>query len=107
MTATNVNQRFGILDLGVDNSVNSFKEKISDDSKINVGYMVLEPRVFDYIDGDDTAFEKEPLEGLVRDRELMAYVHEGFWQCMDTKREKDKLEELWASGKAPWKVWED
>ena len=69
--------------------------------------MVLEPGIFDLIEGDTTVFEKEPLEKVAKMGELKAYKHDGFWQCMDTKREKEKLEELWASGKAPWKVWED
>ena len=107
LTATDVNQRFGVLDLSEDNTVNEFKEKISDGSKINVGYMVLNPKIFDYIEGDQTVFEKEPLQDLAKEGELKAYMHNGFWQCMDTKREKDKLEEMWANGTAPWKVWED
>lgn len=69
--------------------------------------MVFEPDIFDYIEGDNTIFEKEPLSNLVKDGQLAGYVHKGFWQCMDTIREKQKLEELWASGKAPWKLWED
>ena len=68
--------------------------------------MVLEPEVFDYIEGDKTVFEKEPLEQLVKDGQLNAYKHNGYWQCMDTQREKEKLEELWNSGNAPWKVWD-
>ncbi len=69
--------------------------------------MVCEPQVFDYIEGDETVFEKEPLENLSHDGQLMAYKHNGFWQCMDNQREKDKLEKLWGSGKAPWKIWTD
>lgn len=106
LTATDVKQRFGVLDLN-GSIVNTFKEKISDGSKINVGYMVLNPEIFDYIEGDTTVFEKEPLERVARAGELRAYVHHGFWQCMDTKREKDMLENMWASGNAPWKVWEN
>ena len=67
--------------------------------------MVLEPGVFDYIDGDDTIFEQEPLERLARDGQLNSYKHYGFWQCMDTMRDHERLEELWAAGNAPWKVW--
>jgi len=63
--------------------------------------------VFNYIDGDSTVFEKEPLETLAKEGQLMAYKYEGFWQCMDTQRDKTQLEEMWASGKAPWKVWEE
>ena len=76
-----------------------------DGSRINAGYMVMEPEVFDYIEGDKTVFEKEPMERLAADGQLMAYRYDGYWQCMDTKREHDKLEELWDSGKAPWKTW--
>ena len=72
---------------------------------INGAYFVLEPEVFDYIDGDDTQWEKEPLEHLARDGQLMAYRHESFWQCMDTLREKHILETLWQHGDAPWKLW--
>lgn len=107
LTATDLIQRFGVLDMDDSNSVHAFKEKVSDGTRINVGYMVLEPVVFDYIEGDNTVFEKYPLEELARENELNAYIHNGFWQCMDTKREKDKLEELWASGSAPWKMWDD
>ena len=86
--------------------ITAFREKSDfDGSRINAGYMVMEPEVFDYIEGDSTVFEKEPLQKLSDEGQLMAYRHDGFWQCMDTKREKDKLEELWASGKAPWKCW--
>jgi len=67
---------------------------------------VLEPQVFDYIDGDHTQWEKEPLERLAAEGQLMAYRHEGFWQCMDTLREKHLLNTLWESGKAPWKIWD-
>ena len=74
---------------------------------INVGYMVCESKIFDYLEGDSTVLEKEPIENMVADEELIAYKHTGYWQCMDTLREKEKLEELWASGNAPWKVWKD
>lgn len=74
---------------------------------INGAFFVLEPGVFDYIDGDDTVWEREPLERLARDGQLMAYRHRSFWQCMDTLREKYILESLWQSGKAPWKIWEE
>lgn len=106
LTSVNVNQRFGILDIGKNNDILAFREKSSDDgSKINAGYMVLEPEIFDYIEGDDTVFEKAPLERLAAEGQLKSFYHNGYWQCMDTKREKDKLEELWASGNAPWKKW--
>ena len=65
----------------------------------------MKPEIFDFIKGDDTIFEQEPLQALVDRRELMSFYHNGFWQCMDTQREKNKLEELWQSTKAPWKIW--
>ena len=68
--------------------------------------MVLEPKIFDYLEGDTTVFEKGPLRQLANEGELKAYMHAGFWQCMDTKRERDKLEMLWKNGEAPWKLWE-
>ena len=108
MSAINVGQRFGVLDIEDDNSIKAFREKSdSDGSMINAGFMVLQPEIFDYIHGDSTIFEKEPLESVARQGQLMAYKHSGFWQCMDTQRDKQKLEELWASGKAPWKVWDN
>ena len=108
MTAVHVEQRFGVLDINRETlSVTAFREKSqADGSRINAGYMVLKPEIFDYIDGDSTIFEQEPLRRLADIGELRAYKHNGYWQCMDTKREMEKLEELWASGKAPWKVWE-
>lgn len=69
--------------------------------------MVCNPGIFDYLEDDRTVLEQKPMRALAKDGELMSYYHEGFWQCMDTKREKDLLEELWDSGKAPWKVWND
>lgn len=108
MTAIKISQRFGVLDIAPNGTVETFREKdVNDGARINGGYMVLEPKIFDYIDDDTTVFEKKPLESLVELGELKAYKHNGFWQCMDTKREMDMLEELWASGQAPWKTWED
>lgn len=109
LTAVNVGQRFGVLDIdGEDGTIKKFREKFeSDGSRINGGYMVLEPEIFKYIEGDETVFEKEPLEAVAKLGQLKAYKHDGFWQCMDTQREKERLEELWASGNAPWKVWKD
>ena len=78
---------------------------MSDGAPINAGYMVLQPEVFDLIDGDDTVFERKPLETLASEGELMSYIHEGFWQCMDNVREKEMLEKLLQAGKAPWKKW--
>lgn len=106
LTAVNVDQRFGVLDISDENTITSFREKNQGDgSRINAGYMVLEPEIFDFIKGDDTVFEKEPLEKVAEMGQLSAFKHDGYWQCMDTKREKDKLDELWNSGKAPWKLW--
>lgn len=108
LTAVHVEQRFGVLDINSDSfEVEAFREKsLSDGSRINAGYMVLEPEVFNYIEGDNTVFERDPLQKIAENHELKAFEHNGYWQCMDTQREKEKLEELWDSGKAPWKVWE-
>ena len=106
MTAINVGQRFGVLDIDSNNNINAFREKSdSDGSMINGGFMVLEPQIFEYIEGDSTIFEKAPLETVAKIGELVAYKHKGFWQCMDTQRDKNQLEELWESGKAPWRKW--
>lgn len=110
LTAVQAGQRFGVL--GIDDNdptkINQFREKKENDSSaINGGFMVLEPEVFDYIEGDSTTFEKEPLERLAEEGQLMAYRHDGFWQCMDAIRDKNQLEALWNSGKAPWKTWKD
>lgn len=106
VTSISVNERFGVLDVNDNGEIKSFREKSEmDKSRINGGFMVLEPKVFDYLSGDNTVFEKEPLKKLSTEGELMAYKHEGFWQCMDTKREHDKLEEMWKNDTAPWKTW--
>lgn len=103
----NFGQTKGIIDVGDDGVVNAFREKADRDADlINIGYMVFEPSIFNYIEGDNVMLEREPMTKLISERQLVGYVHEGFWQCMDTKREKDKLEEYWVSGKAPWKIWE-
>lgn len=108
LTAAAVSQRFGVLGIGAAREVLSFREKkTSDQARVNAGYMVLEPEIFQYIQGDDTVFEKEPLEALTRNGQLMAYIFDGYWQCMDTKREMDQLNRLWDSGQAPWKKWEE
>lgn len=108
LTSVMLEQTKGILNIGGDNAVKSFREKnLSDGAPINAGYMVLNPKVFDYIEGDQTVFEKEPLERLAAEGELMSYRHKGFWQCMDNKREMDMLEKLLETGNAPWKKWED
>lgn len=106
LTAVQPGSRFGVLNLE-NNLVTSFREKNDRDSDwINAGFMVLEPKILDYITGD-YMFEGKPLEDLVRDRQLACFKHNGFWQCMDTMRDKEKLESLWNAGKAPWKVWND
>ncbi len=108
LTAVHVGQRFGVLDIDRnDRTIRAFREKSSaDGSRISAGFMVLEPEIFDYIEGDNVIFEKETLVRLVEEKQLNAYKHDGFWQCMDTQREKIMLEEQWASGNAPWKVWD-
>lgn len=105
VTAVRPPSRFGRLEIE-GSQVKRFDEKpLQGEAWINGAFFVLEPQVFQYIEGDSTLFEREPLENLARDGELMAYQHEGFWQCMDTIRDKVKLEALWANGDAPWKVW--
>lgn len=107
LTAVMQDQSKGVLDIGGDNAVKSFREKkLSDGAPINAGYMVLNPEIFDYIEGDDTVFEREPLEKLADEGQLMSYMHRGFWQCMDNIREKEMLEKLIAGQKAPWMKWE-
>jgi len=107
VTAVRPPPRFGHLVLEGDR-VAQFKEKSQDfEGWINGAFFVLEPEVFDYIEGDETQWEKEPLEKLASDGELMAYRHTGFWQCMDTLHEKLLLEKLWQSGQAPWKTWKE
>ena len=107
MTAVKPEGRFGILDLKGD-CIASFREKSKQDvGYINGGYMIVEPEIFKYIAGDETTFEREPLETIANEGQLMAYKYNGFWQCMDTMRDRQKLEELWDAGKAPWKVWSD
>ncbi|MDZ7372421.1 MAG: glucose-1-phosphate cytidylyltransferase [candidate division KSB1 bacterium] len=106
LTAVRPPARFGHLELDGDQVVEFSEKPQTKEGWINGAYFVLEPGVFDYIDGDDTQFEREPLERLARDGQLMAYRHTSFWACMDTLRDKKRLEELWQSGKAPWKIWE-
>jgi len=106
ITAIQLGQRFGILDIEDDNTISSFREKSDDDSaRINGGYMVLEPEVFNYLEDDTTVFEQGPMKQMAADGQLVAYQYDGYWQCMDTKREMDKLNELIDSGKAPWMKW--
>ena len=108
MTAIQPGGRFGTLDIDESNTIERFSEKRKEDGGwINGGYMVIEPQVIDYIDGDQTVFEREPLERLAAEGQLQAYKHDGFWQCMDTLRDKNLLEELLEQNKAPWKIWEN
>ena len=108
LTAVMLEQQKGVLDIGGDNAVHAFREKsLSDGAPINAGYMVLNPEIFDYIEGDETVFEKGPLSKLAQEGQLMSYRHKGFWQCMDTKREMDMLEKLIAKGNAPWIKWKN
>jgi len=106
ISAVNEGQRFGVLDIKNDNTISAFREKNDNDgSMINAGFMVLEPKIFDFIEGDNTVFEKDPLEKVAHIGELKAYKHNGFWKCMDTQRDKQQLEELWMNGNAPWRKW--
>ena len=104
VTAAQPPGRFGLLDVEGD-SVGAFKEKPEEGGWVNGGFFVLEPGVLPYIEEDETIWEREPMENLARDNQLAAYKHDGFWQPMDTLRDKNLLEELWDSGQAPWKVW--
>ena len=107
LTAIQPGGRFGVLDIDDSQTVRQFSEKAKEDGGwINAGFMVLEPEAFSYIEGDQTYFEKEPLENMALDGKLAAYRHEGFWKCMDTMRDKGMLDELWNKGNAPWKRWE-
>lgn len=107
LSTYNIGQRFGVLEVNEENEVYNFREKSNDDgSLINIGYMVLNPNIFNYLDGDSCVFEKKPLESLAKDGQLKSYKHNGYWQCMDTKRDMDYLNELWNNNKAPWKVWD-
>jgi len=106
VTATQPTGRFGALTLDKNSLVKNFMEKpIGDGGWINGGFFVMQPDVFRYIDGDSTTLEQEPMEKLAGEEQLLAFKHYGFWQAMDTLREKHQLEELWASRKAPWKLW--
>ncbi len=106
LTAVQPPGRFGLANINEDDEVVSFVEKpVGDGSWINGGFFVLEPEVFDYIGDDNTIWEKEPLETLASQHQLMAYRHHGFWRPMDTLRDRNTLEEFWKTGTAPWKVW--
>jgi glucose-1-phosphate cytidylyltransferase len=105
LTAVQPPGRFGVIDIEAE-KIRTFSEKPpGDGSWVNGGFFVLEPQIFDYLEGDQTVWEREPIEKLARDGQLSAFKHPGFWQPMDTLRDKTLLEGLWASGKAPWKVW--
>lgn len=108
MSVYNFGQSKGVIDFNEDGSVAAFREKSNTDGDmINIGFMVCEPEVFDHIYDDVTPFESGALNELVNEGKVNAYVHKGFWQCMDTLREKEKLEKLWYSNNCPWKIWED
>jgi len=107
MTAVQPAGRYGALDIKDDNSIASFKEKPKGDGAwINGGFFVCRPEVIDYISGDSTIFEQEPLASLAAEGQLMSFKHSGFWECMDTLRDKMHLCQLWDSGQAPWKRWQ-
>ncbi len=107
MSMYNFGQNKGVVEVGRDGVIDAFREKSDmDGDLINIGFMVFEPQIFDYISDDTTSFEKEPMNKLVEEKQLVGYVHNGYWQCMDTLREKQQIEKLWDSGKAPWKVWD-
>lgn len=108
LTAVSVAQMKGVLQIDGSNTITAFREKDEDDGTlINGGFMICNKEIFDYLEDDTTILEQIPMRHLAEAGELKSYNHKGFWQCMDTKREKDKLEELWAAGNAPWKVWND
>jgi glucose-1-phosphate cytidylyltransferase len=106
VTTTTPEGRFGTIDINKNNSVITFSEKSDNKSKINIGFFVLEPKIFDYLKGDQTIWEKEPLETLASKRELKAFKHNDFWRPMDTLSDKNKLETMWKDNNAPWKIWE-
>jgi glucose-1-phosphate cytidylyltransferase len=105
VTAVRPPARFGRIELDGDRVVEFSEKPQLGEGWINGAFFVLEPGVFDYVEGDDTQWERAPMENLARDGQLRAYRHEGFWQCMDTLRDKKLLEELWDTGRAPWRIW--
>lgn len=106
VTAVQPEARYGVLDFSSETDVNGFLEKpIGEGGWINGGFFVCEPSVIDFIENDATIWEREPMEAIALKQQMKAYRHNGFWQCMDTLRDKTKLQELWDSGKAPWKIW--
>lgn len=107
ISSYNVGQQFGVLDIAPDGAVSGFREKYNQDGNmINVGFMVCEQGLFDYIDGDETVLEQGPMVKMAAAGKLYSRTHHGFWKCMDNMRDKNKLEKLWQTGHAPWKVWE-
>ena len=107
LTAARPEGRFGALNINSTKRVVSFSEKTDNRGRVNAGFFVFEPEVFDYIEGDDTTFEFEPLVALARDRELFAYHHNGFWKPMDSLSDKNNLDKLWNEQRAPWKMWSE
>lgn len=106
ITIVNIAEMKGVLEVESDGQITSFREKDAQDaSLINGGYMVFNKEIFDYLKSDETVLEREPFEELSKNGQLGGYYHDGFWQCMDTEREKKRLEALWVSGRAPWKIW--
>ena len=108
ITTVNLAQLKGVLDVDDNNQIISFREKQEDDgSLINGGFMMFNPEIFRYLKDDDTVLEQGPLTQLAEEGQLMSFYHDRFWQCMDTQREREKLQKLWDSGNAPWKIWKD
>jgi len=108
LTTVNIAQQKGVLDINSDSTIVSFREKEeSDGAVVNGGFMVCNPEIFDYLHDDGTVLEQEPMKKLAQKGELKGFYHKGFWQCMDTKRERDLLERLWDGKNAPWKTWAD
>ena len=106
VTAYKPSGKFGALDIDAAGNVNSFLEKPAGDGNwINAGYFVCEPSVFDYIESDDTIFERKPLENIAKEGKMQAYLHKGFWKPMDTLRDNIELNDMWDKREAPWKVW--
>ncbi len=104
----NFGQNKGVVEVGENGIIEAFREKSDmDGDLINIGFMVFEPQIFEYIDGDEELLEKETMSRLVERKELVGHVHKGYWQCMDTFRDKQLLEKIWKSGKAPWKLWKN
>lgn len=105
ITAVIPEGRFGAINIDKKYGVTSFSEKTDNKNRINAGFFVLEPKIFNYIEGDETIFEKDPLENLAQEGQLKAFFHDGFWKAMDNLNDKNKLETMWKNNKAPWKIW--